>query len=121
MSILLVQSTSKDAGTVTSTTMAMPQNVTAGNTMFFDDRLGANLIVTTVSDNLNGTWDVEGHSVDPNIEIEYDPYLWRQGKDAQLEEAIAHSSRMRHTQIRSVYLHSFGVPNEARNMTGRKG
>ncbi len=39
--------------------------------------------------NLNGTWDVEGYGVDPTIEVEYDPYLWRQGKDAQLERAIA--------------------------------
>ena len=38
---------------------------------------------------LEGKWDVEGYGVDPNIEVEYDPYLWRQGKDAQLERAIA--------------------------------
>lgn len=38
--------------------------------------------------NLNGTWDVEGHGVDPDIEVELDPYLWRQGKDAQLLRAI---------------------------------
>jgi len=37
---------------------------------------------------LEGKWDVEGHGVDPDIEVEYDPYLWRQGKDAQLERAI---------------------------------
>lgn len=38
--------------------------------------------------NLNGTWDVEGHGVDPDIEVDLDPYLWRQGKDAQLMRAI---------------------------------
>ena len=38
--------------------------------------------------NLNGTWDVEGHGVDPDIEVELDPYLWRQGKDSQLMRAI---------------------------------
>ena len=38
--------------------------------------------------NLNGTWDVEGHGVDPDVDVDYDPYLWRQGKDAQLERAI---------------------------------
>ncbi len=37
----------------------------------------------------NGTWDVEGHGVDPDIDVEVDPYLWRQGRDAQLEKAIA--------------------------------
>ena len=34
-------------------------------------------------------WDVEGHGVDPDFDVELDPYLWRQGKDAQLEKAIA--------------------------------
>ena len=38
--------------------------------------------------NLNGTWDVEGHGVDPDIEVDLDPYLWRQGKDSQLLRAI---------------------------------
>ncbi|MBI1333656.1 MAG: protease [Armatimonadetes bacterium] len=33
-------------------------------------------------------WDVEGHGVDPDFDVELDPYLWRQGKDAQLEKAI---------------------------------
>jgi tricorn protease len=36
-----------------------------------------------------GTWDVENWGVQPDIEVELDPYLWRQGKDAQLERAIA--------------------------------
>lgn len=36
----------------------------------------------------NNTWDVENYGVDPDIEVELDPYLWRQGKDAQLERAI---------------------------------
>jgi tricorn protease len=33
-------------------------------------------------------WDVEGYGVDPDIEVELDPYLWRQGRDAQLERAV---------------------------------
>ncbi len=37
--------------------------------------------------NPNGTWDVENHGVDPDIEVEMDPYLWRQGHDPQLERA----------------------------------
>lgn len=36
-----------------------------------------------------GTWDVENWGVSPDIEVELDPYLWRQGKDAQLDRAIA--------------------------------
>lgn len=39
-------------------------------------------------DPASGTWDVEGHGVDPDFDVELDPYLWRQGKDAQLEKAI---------------------------------
>jgi tricorn protease len=39
--------------------------------------------------NPNGTWDVENWGVSPDIEVELDPYLWRQGRDTQLERAIA--------------------------------
>lgn len=38
--------------------------------------------------NPNGTWDVENHGVEPNIDVELDPYLWRQGRDSQLEKAV---------------------------------
>ncbi len=38
--------------------------------------------------NLNGTWDVEGHGVDPDIEIDLDPAAWRKGEDSQLMKAI---------------------------------
>ena len=38
--------------------------------------------------NPDGKWDVENHGVDPDIEVELDPYLWRQGRDAQLEKAV---------------------------------
>jgi tricorn protease len=33
-------------------------------------------------------WDVENHGVDPDIEVEMDPVLWRQGRDPQLEKAV---------------------------------
>jgi tricorn protease len=39
--------------------------------------------------NLEGQWDIENHGVDPDIEVENDPYLWRQGHDPQLEKAVA--------------------------------
>ncbi len=39
--------------------------------------------------NPNGTWEIENHGVDPDIDVELDPYLWRQGRDAQLEAAVA--------------------------------
>ncbi|MCW3053505.1 MAG: hypothetical protein JWN14_2675 [Chthonomonadales bacterium] len=39
--------------------------------------------------NPNGTWDVENHGVDPDIEVEEDPALWRAGHDPQLEKAVA--------------------------------
>ncbi|MEZ0325533.1 MAG: PDZ domain-containing protein [Fimbriimonas sp.] len=38
-------------------------------------------------------WEIEGHGVDPDIEVEFDPYLWRQGKDAQLEAAISEMNK----------------------------
>ncbi|HXH60105.1 MAG TPA: PDZ domain-containing protein, partial [Fimbriimonadaceae bacterium] len=36
-----------------------------------------------------GKWEIENHGVDPDIDIEWDPVLWRQGRDAQLERAVA--------------------------------
>lgn len=47
--------------------------------------------------NPNGTWDVEGWGVDPDIKVELDPYLWRQGRDAQLERAIAEIQKLQKT------------------------
>ncbi len=38
--------------------------------------------------NLNGAWDVENHGVQPDVEVEIDPFLWRQGHDPQLEKAV---------------------------------
>jgi tricorn protease len=35
-----------------------------------------------------GKWDVENWGVPPDIEVELDPYLWRQGHDAQLDRGI---------------------------------
>lgn len=35
-----------------------------------------------------GTWDVENHGVAPDIEVEYDPKLVREGHDPQLEKAV---------------------------------
>jgi tricorn protease len=36
----------------------------------------------------NGRWDVENRGVAPDVEVEFDPKLVRQGKDPQLEKAI---------------------------------
>lgn len=36
-----------------------------------------------------GEWVIENEGTSPDIEVELDPYLWRQGRDAQLEAAIA--------------------------------
>jgi len=38
--------------------------------------------------NPNGTWDVENRGVPPDIEVEFDPAAWRQGRDPQLEKAV---------------------------------
>ena len=44
--------------------------------------------------NPNGTWDVENHGVEPDIDVELDPYLWRQGHDAQLERATREALKL---------------------------
>jgi len=38
--------------------------------------------------NLTGEWDVENHGVPPDIEVEFDPAVVRQGHDPQLEKAV---------------------------------
>jgi tricorn protease len=35
-----------------------------------------------------GDWCIENEGVTPDIAVELDPYLWRQGRDAQLEAAV---------------------------------
>ncbi len=37
---------------------------------------------------LTGEWDVENHGVPPDIEVDYDPALVRQGHDPQIERAV---------------------------------
>ncbi len=39
--------------------------------------------------NPEGKWDVENHGTDVDIEVELDPKAWREGRDTQLEKAIA--------------------------------
>jgi tricorn protease len=38
--------------------------------------------------NLNQDWDVENHGVQPDVEVDFDPAQWRQGRDPQLEKAV---------------------------------
>ena len=38
--------------------------------------------------NLNGEWDVENHGVAPDVDVDLDPKLWREGHDPQLEKAV---------------------------------
>jgi tricorn protease len=37
---------------------------------------------------LKGEWEVENVGVSPDIEVDWDPALWRQGHDPQLEKAV---------------------------------
>jgi tricorn protease len=37
---------------------------------------------------LNGDWEVENHGIAPDVEVELDPALVRQGHDPQLEKAV---------------------------------
>jgi len=36
-----------------------------------------------------GKWEIENHGVAPDIEIEFDPKAWREGRDIQLEKAVS--------------------------------
>ena len=38
--------------------------------------------------NTEGDWEVENRGVPPDIEVEFDPAAWRQGRDPQLEKAV---------------------------------
>jgi tricorn protease len=44
--------------------------------------------------NPDGKWEIENHGVPPDIDVELDPYLWRQGHDAQLERAVAECMKL---------------------------
>jgi tricorn protease len=37
---------------------------------------------------LDGDWEVENRGVAPDIEVEFDPKAWREGRDPQLEKAV---------------------------------
>ncbi|HEX6558154.1 MAG TPA: S41 family peptidase, partial [Longimicrobiales bacterium] len=43
---------------------------------------------------VNGEWIIEGHGVDPDIEVEQDPVAVLQGKDPQLERAVQEVLRL---------------------------
>jgi tricorn protease len=60
-----------------------------------------------------GKWDVEGHGVDPDYDVELDPYLWRQGKDAQLEKAIVEINK-RLANYKAPVLHRPANPDKSK-------
>jgi tricorn protease len=45
-------------------------------------------------DHRAGKWDVENWGVSPDIDVDLDPYEWRQGRDSQLERSIAEINKM---------------------------
>jgi tricorn protease len=50
---------------------------------------GASVTVPTFAFyELDGTWGVEGHGVDPDHVVPDDPALWQNGRDPQLDKAI---------------------------------
>lgn len=58
----------------------------SGNPSLID---GANIAVPTFGYyETDGTWGIEGHGVDPDIEVVDDPALLAQGEDPQLDKAI---------------------------------
>jgi tricorn protease len=44
-------------------------------------------------DPATGKWDVENWGVPPDMDVELDPYQWRQGHDSQLDAAIAEMNK----------------------------
>jgi tricorn protease len=36
-----------------------------------------------------GKWEIENHGVAPDVEVEFDPKSWREGRDVQLEKAVS--------------------------------
>jgi tricorn protease len=46
----------------------------------------------------DGTWGIEGHGVDPDIEVMDDPALMREGGDPQLDRAVAEMLKALETQ-----------------------
>lgn len=50
----------------------------------------------------SGKWEVEGFGVQPDVEVPLDPFMWRQGKDSQLEAAIAELNKRLATYKRPV-------------------
>ena len=38
--------------------------------------------------NLQGEWDVENYGTPADVDVDFDPAAWRQGKDTQLEKAV---------------------------------
>ena len=51
----------------------------------------------------DGTWGIEGHGVDPDIEVIDDPALMVDGGDPQLDAAIAH-------MLREIKQHPYAPP-----------
>lgn len=47
--------------------------------------------------NPSGSFDVENHGVDPDIDVEMDPYQWRLGHDTQLEKGVAEAMHLLET------------------------
>jgi tricorn protease len=60
----------------------------SGNPQLIDG--GAITIPTFAYYDTDGTWGIEGHGVDPDIEVMDDPALMLDGGDPQLDVAIAH-------------------------------
>jgi tricorn protease len=43
---------------------------------------------------ITGKWVIENEGTPPDLEVELDPYLWRQGRDAQLDKAIEEINKL---------------------------
>jgi tricorn protease len=67
----------------------------SGNPSFVD---GSSIMVPTFGFyEKDGTWGVEGHGVDPDLEVIDDPALMVDGSDPQLQAAIQHLQKQLET------------------------
>ncbi len=65
----------------------------------------------------DGKWLIENEGVHPDYEVEMDPYLWRQGKDPQLEKAIqVVLEQLKKTPVKKPVKPSY--PNKSKLPTG---
>ncbi len=66
---------------------------------------------------LTGQWEVENHGIAPDVEVDLDPKVVRQGHDPQLERAVAVAMEILKTHPPATYKKP-AYPNYHQHFTG---